>query len=159
MAIKRLQSEYKQYMKDPNYLYSLSPNENNFLLWDVIIIGPPETPFEGGLFECKFEFSTEYPNKPPNFSFKTLFPHPNIYKDGRVCISILHEGNDSWGYEHISERWNPSHSVNSILMSIILLLTNPNYESPANVEASLLCKNNYELYKNEIYKIVANTQK
>ena len=82
--------------------------------------------------------------------------HPNIYPDGKICISILHEGIDVYGYEDISERWNPSHSVNSILLSISSILCEGNIESPANVDASKLWKENFNEYKKIIYKQIAN---
>lgn len=158
MAIRRLQSELKQHLKEPNYFYSIDIDPNNFYIWNVLLIGPPDSPFEGGLFKCQFKFSTDYPNKPPEFRFITNLPHPNIYPDGRVCISILHEGQDEWGYEHISERWNPSHSVNSIMMSILSILINPNFESPANVDISVLWRDNWDQYKKILYKVISNTQ-
>ena len=158
MALKRLQSEYKQYLQDPNYFYSIEPNDNNFFIWDVLLFGAPDTIFEGGIFKCQFKFTQYYPNKPPEFKFISNLPHPNIYLDGKVCISILHEGTDVWGYETISERWNPSHSVNSILLSILSMLSNPNFESPANVDASVLWRDNWNEYKKRVYKIVAKSQ-
>lgn len=156
ISLKRLQTEYKQYLKNPNYFYSIKPNENNFYIWDILLIGPPDSLFEGGIFKCQFIFPKEYPTKPPEFKFISNFPHPNIYTDGKVCISILHEGKDQYGYESDSERWTPSHSVDSILMSIITMLPNPNFESPANIDISLLWKNNNIKYKNIIYNIIAN---
>lgn len=158
MALKRLQAELKQLIIDPNYFYTVEPDPNNFYIWNVLLIGPPDSPFEGGIFKCQFKFPQNYPNKAPEFKFITFLFHPNIYNDGKVCISILHDGKDEWGYEHISERWNPSHSVNSVLISILSILTDPNFESPANIEASVLWKNDLESYKNIIYKIVAQTQ-
>lgn len=155
--MKRLQSEYKQIIKEPNFFYSIEPDLRNFLVWNVLLIGPPDSPFEGGIFKCQLKFTSEYPNRPPEFKFLTNLPHPNIYKDGQVCISILHEGQDEYGYEDISERWKPSHGVNSILMSVISMLSNPNFESPANVEASVMWKNDINKYKNMIYKIVAKS--
>lgn len=152
MAIKRLQNEFKQYLKEPSTHYSLSPDNTNFLKWNIILLGPPETIFEGGSFRCQLEFTKDYPNKPPKFRFIDDLYHPNIYSDGRVCMSILHEGIDVFGYEDISERWNPSHSVNSILMSLLLILTNPNFESPANIDASKLWRDNFNEYKKIIYK-------
>jgi ubiquitin-conjugating enzyme E2 G1 len=152
MAIKRLQNEFKQYLKEPSTHYSLSPDNTNFLKWNIILLGPPETIFEGGSFRCQLEFTKDYPNKPPKFRFIDDLYHPNIYSDGRVCMSILHEGIDVYGYEDISERWNPSHSVNSILMSLLLILTNPNFESPANIDASKLWRDNFNEYKKIIYK-------
>lgn len=158
MSVKRLQSEFKQLYKEPNYFFSASPTDNMFK-WDIIIIGPPDTPFEGALIKATMEFPNDYPSKAPLFKFITPIFHPNIYPDGKVCISILHEGVDEWGYEHISERWNPSQSINSVLMSIISMFSSPNFESPANVDASKMWRENYDEYKKIIYKMVADSQK
>lgn len=158
MAIIRLRSELKQLRKEPNYFYSVTPDENNFLEWNFIMIGPPETFYEGGIFKGVINFPNDYPNKAPKLIFKTKMHHPNIYVDGTVCISILHEGVDQYNYEDINERWNPSHSVNSILMSVLSILGYPNFDSPANLDASTEWKNSEELYKKKIYKIVQASQ-
>jgi len=157
MAMKRLQSEYKQYLKEPSQYYSIAPDDNNFLKWNIILLGPPETIFEGGMFKCQLVFTKSYPNNPPVFNFVDKLYHPNIYPDGKVCMSILHEGEDVYGYEHISERWNPSHSVNSILMSLLSILSEPNFDSPANVDASKLWREDFNEYKKIIYKSIAET--
>ena len=112
--------------------------------------------FEGAQIKCTIDFPKEYPNKPPIFKFIDILFHPNIYPDGNVCISILHEGIDIYGYEEINERGNPSHSVDSIIMSIISILNNPNFESPANVDASKLWQEDFNKYKKIIYKFVTN---
>jgi ubiquitin-protein ligase len=69
MALKILRTEYKNILKDENSFYSVIPNMDNFYVWDVLLYGPPETIFEGGIFECKIEFSKDYPIKPPKFRF------------------------------------------------------------------------------------------
>ena len=89
---------------------------------------------------------------------KILEIHPNIYKNGLVCISILHEGTDIYGYEKDIERWLPTHGINTIMISIISMLSSPNFESPANIDASTLWKNNPDKYKQEIYKMVSLSQ-
>jgi ubiquitin-protein ligase len=155
MALLRLRNEYKEYLKEPNCMYSLEPNSNNFFEWNILLFGPSNTMFEGGIFKCNLLFTKEYPNKAPIFKFITQFPHPNIYKDGKICISILHNGEDEFEYEDISERWNPSHSVNSIILSIISLLIEPNLNSPADLDASLLWKTDMKKYKELIYSIIA----
>lgn len=157
MSLKRLKIEYETIIKEPNYYYSININPNNFYIWNIIMIGPPETLFDGALISCSLSFTKEYPNKPPIFKFNDKIFHPNIYNDGKICISILHEGIDEYGYEHISERWNPSHNVDSILMSILSLLDKPNFESPANIDASIMWQNNIKEYKKIIYKYVKNT--
>ena len=155
MAIKRLCQELRALEKDPNYYYSIKTNEKNLYIWKVLLFG--QELFEGSIIECQLTFPKDYPNKPPEFKFISSFPHPNIYPDGKVCISILHEGKDQWGYEDISERWNPSRSVDSIMMSILTMLSNPNFESPANVDASIMWQNDFEKYKKIIYSFVAKS--
>jgi ubiquitin-conjugating enzyme E2 G1 len=158
MALNRLQKEYKQLLKDPNYMFNVIPSEQTFFVWDIILFGSVDTIFEGGIFKAQLSFPKEYPNRAPEFKFITQIPHPNFYKNGKVCISILHEGVDEFKYESVSERWMPSHSVSTILMSIATLFTSPNLESPADIDASLEWKNNWNNYKNKIYKLVALTQ-
>jgi ubiquitin-protein ligase len=161
MAMKRLQSEFKQLCKEPNPYYSIElPDMKNFLVWNIMVFGAdPDSPFYGGIFKGTLKFPQEYPNKPPEFKFLTNIFHPNIYVDGKPCISILREGTDEWGYEHISERWNPSHSVNTIIMSVASMLSNPNFESPANIDASVMWKNNKDKYDETVYHMVSETQK
>ena len=61
-----------------------------------------------------------------------------VDKNGDVCISILHDpGEDKWGYERPEERWLPVHTVETIIMSVISMLADPNDESPANVDAGV----------------------
>ncbi|KAJ2802723.1 Ubiquitin-conjugating enzyme E2 14 [Coemansia furcata] len=83
-------------------------------------------------------FPESYPYAPPTLTFETDIWHPNVYKDGRVCISILHTaGDDPHGYEDAEERWSPAQSVESIVISVVAMLSDPNPESPANIDAAL----------------------
>lgn len=61
-----------------------------------------------------------------------------VDKNGDVCISILHEpGEDKYGYEKPEERWLPIHTVETIMISVISMLADPNSDSPANVDAAV----------------------
>jgi ubiquitin-conjugating enzyme E2 G2 len=100
--------------------------------------GPADTPWADGVFVATLSFPREYPLKPPKMKFLTPIFHPNIYADGRICISILHPpGDDPMQYEDRSERWTPVQSIEKILISVTSMLAEPNYESPANVEAAV----------------------
>ena len=156
MALQRIRSEYKQHLNDINSYYSIIPTSNVYI-WDVILFGPIDSIFEGGVFNCKLVFTSSYPIKPPIFKFITKLPHPNIYVNGDICISILHEGIDTSGYENINERWSPTNSVHSILMSILSMLSAPNFESPANVDASKLWRDDFPKYKMIIYNLISKT--
>lgn len=54
------------------------------------------------------------------------------------CISILREpGEDKYGYEKPEERCLPIHTVETIMISVISMLADPNGDSPANVDAAV----------------------
>ena len=85
--------------------------------------------------------------------------HPNVYPDGRVCISILHPpGEDDYGYEQASERWLPIHTVESIAVSVISMLSSPNDQSPANIEAAKEWREDYPAFKKRIQRLVRRSQ-
>ncbi|KXN92693.1 Ubiquitin-conjugating enzyme E2 G1 [Leucoagaricus sp. SymC.cos] len=114
-------------------------DDSNLYEWEIMIIGPPDTLYEGGIFRARLTFPDQYPLLPPKMRFITEMWHPSIYPDGNVCISILHDpGEDQWGYEDASERWSPVQTVTTILISVISLLScdPPNCDSPANVDAA-----------------------
>lgn len=82
-----------------------------------------------------------------------------VDKSGDVCISILHEpGDDKWGYEKASERWLPVHTVETILISVISMLADPNDESPANVDAAKDWRENYPEFKRKVARCVRTSQ-
>lgn len=113
--------------------------ESDMYNWEVAIFGPPNTFYVGGYFKAQIKFPLDYPYSPPTFQFLTNMWHPNIYENGKVCISILHPPvDDPQSGELASERWNPTQNVRTILLSVISLLNEPNTYSPANVDASVM---------------------
>lgn len=110
--------------------------------------------FSSPRFMFKFSYSS---SKITEFSLKKIF-HPNIFPDGRVCISILHSpGDDPLGYESSSERWSPVQSVEKILLSVVSMLAEPNDESPANVDASKMWRENRQEFNRIAQRIVRKT--
>ncbi|MQL67821.1 hypothetical protein Taro_000111 [Colocasia esculenta] len=134
-------------------------DDNNIFEWSVTIIGPPDTLYEGGYFNAIMSFPENYPNSPPSVRFTSDMWHPNVYPDGRVCISILHApGDDPSGYELASERWSPVHTVESIVLSIVSMLSSPNDESPANIEAAKEWREKRDEFKKKVSRIVRRSQ-
>jgi len=134
-------------------------DDSSVFEWNVTIIGPSETLYEGGFFNAIMSFPPDYPNSPPTVRFTSEMWHPNVYPDGRVCISILHApGDDPNGYELASERWSPVHTVETILISIIAMLSNPNDESPANVDAAKEWRETRDEFQRKVRKIVRRSQ-
>ena len=56
------------------------------------------------------------------------------------CLFV---GEDNWGYESAAERWKPVHSATTIIVSVISMLSEGNDESPANVDAAVQWRNDY----------------
>lgn len=106
--------------------------------WDAIIIGPDESPWEGGIFLLKIKLPKEYPHRPPSIKFITQMFHPNIYKNGNICLDIL------------QSKWSPVYDIRSVLISIQSLLTDPNTSSPANMEASKLYLSDRKDYNKKV---------
>ena len=52
----------------------------------------PESLYHGGYFKGQMRFPQDFPFSPPSFRFTPALYHPNVYRDGRLCISILHQG-------------------------------------------------------------------
>ncbi|KAK4353344.1 hypothetical protein RND71_028862 [Anisodus tanguticus] len=159
-----LQKQLKDLCKKPVDGFSAGlVDESNLFEWSVTIIGPPETLYlaikmhisfsDGGFFNAIMSFPQNYPNSPPTVRFTSEVWHPNVYSDGKVCISILHPpGDDPNGYELASERWSKgslghAFTVESIMLSIISMLSSPNDESPANVEAAKEWRDNRDEFK------------
>jgi ubiquitin-conjugating enzyme E2 G1 len=116
---------------------------------------------EGGLFPARLSFTDDFPNKPPECRFETPgFWHPNVYPDGRVCISILHEAKEDVlnAQELITEKWRPILGVEAILVSVVSMLSDPNPDSPANIDAAIEFRNDFESYKKKIRKLVRRSQ-
>uniref|UniRef100_A0A5K3F4B0 UBIQUITIN_CONJUGAT_2 domain-containing protein n=1 Tax=Mesocestoides corti TaxID=53468 RepID=A0A5K3F4B0_MESCO len=110
---------------------------------------------DGGWFKAVLEFPHDYPNHPPKMQFLTEMWHPNISLSGNVCISILHEpGEDRFGYELPEERWLPVHTVETIVVSVISMLAEPNPDSPANVDAAKMFRDDYEEFKRRVKETV-----
>ena len=62
----------------------------------------------------------------------------------------MHQGGDPTSDEPDSETWTPAQTVESVLISIVSLLEDPNVSSPANIDASVEFRKNPEAYKKKV---------
>lgn len=159
IARELLKRQYIELTRDGQCPFSVGLEDDNLLTWRVCFQGPVDTPYEGGLFTVLVYFPDDFPSNPPEIKFEQRMWHPNIYPDGRVCISILHPpGTDIFNeQEKAEERWRPILGVESIIMSVISLLGEPNVESPANVDAAVNLKNDPKDYKKRVIACVRET--
>jgi ubiquitin-conjugating enzyme E2 G1 len=73
--LQRLTTELK---KNPVEGFSAGlVDDSDIYTWDVLLLGPPDTLYEGGFFNCKLTFPKDYPLRPPKMKFITEIWHPN----------------------------------------------------------------------------------
>ncbi|KAJ3181104.1 ubiquitin-conjugating enzyme E2 G1 [Gaertneriomyces sp. JEL0708] len=150
-----LRRQLKELTKHPVEGFSAGLADDNIYEWDVMIVGPEGTLYEGGFFKARLSFPTSYPQMPPKMKFISDIWHPNVYDNGEVCISILHApGEDKYGYEKAEERWLPIHTVETIVLSVISMLSSPNDESPANIEAAKQWREDPKGFKRRVQRSV-----
>ncbi|WPH00900.1 Hypothetical protein R9X50_00373400 [Acrodontium crateriforme] len=150
MAEKILMNEYKALAKETWTNISLV-NENIFEWSVALIVLNPDSLYYGGYFKATMKFPQNYPFEPPVFRFARPLWHPNIYPDGRLCISILHQpGDDAMSGEQAGERWSPVQRVESVLISVLSLLDDAEVSSPANVDAGVMLRNDPAAYKDRV---------
>lgn len=71
-ATLRLMSDLKAITADCPPGVSASPlSESDLFTWVASIVGPDESPFEGGIFQLRIQFPDQYPEKPPRVRFIT----------------------------------------------------------------------------------------
>ena len=99
------------------------------------IEGAPNTPYERGVFWLSIYAPRDFPFIPPEVKFLTRVYHPNIDRQGNICVDILKP-----------EGWSASIDIEALLVSICSLLSGPNLEDPLVPEIAQTFCEDYELY-------------
>ena len=131
MALKRIQKELIDLGRSPPDNCSAGPtNETDQFNWQATIMGPDDSPYQGGVFFLNIVFPPDYPFKPPKVTFTTKIYHCNVNSNGAICLDIL------------KDQWSPALTISKILLSISSLLTDPNPDDPLVPEIANLLKSN-----------------
>lgn len=134
-TIHRLVKDVKQIIKNPlidNGIYYFHDDED-ILKGYAMIIGPKDTPYFGGYYFFEFSYPHDYPFSPPNVKYmtndgETRF-NPNLYKCGKVCLSIL----NTWH----GDKWSSCQTISSILLTLCSILNEkPLLNEPGQTENS-----------------------
>lgn len=112
---RRLQKELMAFVTDPPPGLSIDADatSQNLQDWTVDLRGADGTLYEGENFQLNFKFNSKYPFDAPQVMFvgNHIPVHPHIYSNGHICLSIL------------TEDWSPAHSVQSVCLSIMSMLS------------------------------------
>lgn len=141
-AIDRLQDEHRMIQRQPPPGGSASPRDlEHPFVWDATILGPENTPWEGGLFSLVIRFSCHHPYRPPFVRFTSKMYHPNITSDGLVALDL------------IQTRWNPNTRVGTILDKLQNLLASPSDLCPVKQDVAHLYRVNRREYERQVRRI------
>lgn len=117
---KRLIKDVKDLIKSPldeEGIY-YKHDETNILKGYAYICGPKDSVYFGGNYFFEFQFPRDYPHKPPKVTFQTNDGetrfHPNMYRNGKICLSIL----NTWK----GDPWTGCQSIRSILLTIVSIM-------------------------------------
>ena len=128
MATRRLNKELQDLNRDPPANCSAGVVDEDLFHWKGTIMGPEDTPYEGGVFHLDIYYPSDYPFKSPKISFTTKIYHPNIDSSGNICLDIL------------KNAWSPALTISKVLLSICSLLNEPNPDDPLVIDIAKLYK-------------------
>lgn len=117
----RIQSLIKhmdQLKKDPIPGIFVRHGGSRLDVMKIMIAGPQGTPYESGLFEFDLFCDHNFPQEPPktrlrNTASGTVMFNPNLYKNGKVCFSLLGTWGDGLAWNEICDT-----TLHQVLLSI-----------------------------------------
>ncbi|XP_076126831.1 uncharacterized protein LOC143106446 [Alosa pseudoharengus] len=115
---RRIMEELKSLHCDPHPYCSVFPSDTDFTFWKILMQGPPDTPYENGVFELYCQFGDAYPVKPPLVRFITPVYHCNVNNVGRICHNIF------------DRNYSANITMREILNAVYGLLIAPEPEDP-----------------------------
>jgi ubiquitin-protein ligase len=129
MALKRAMADLSEIQKEIYKGSGIFYQQYNDLCLEGVacVFGPTETPYEDCPMFYSFQLPSTYPFDPPKVQFKTYHRgvrfHPNMYVDGKVCLSILH----TW----TGPKWASTMRISTILVTLQSLMdTDPLRHEP-----------------------------
>ncbi|PSN55363.1 Ubiquitin-conjugating enzyme E2 S [Blattella germanica] len=132
--IRRVVKEMNDLVNEPPEGIKVNINDEDITDIQAYIEGPAGTPYAGGIFRVKLALGKDFPQTPPKAFFLTKIFHPNVAKNGEICVNTL------------KKDWKPDLGIKHILLTVKCLLIVPNAESALNEEAGKLLLEQYECY-------------
>jgi ubiquitin-conjugating enzyme E2 Z len=159
--IKRIINDIIEFKKNtPDGIY-IDIDKTDVTNMKALIIGPKDTPYEDGYFFFTLKFPHNYPESAPSVQMKTIDGkvrlNPNLYKCGKVCLSIL----GTWS----GPGWTSAQTITSVLLSIQTLMNEipirnePGFENTDPTSEKSINFNNYVnfyKYKLAILDVIDN---
>ncbi|GKT36126.1 hypothetical protein ADUPG1_009148 [Aduncisulcus paluster] len=135
----RVQTELRRIARHPDENIIVKCDGTNMQRISAWLHGAKGTVYEKGQFELEFNIPENYPVVPLKVRMLTPIFHPNIdFRTGEICLDILKE----------REGWTPAWGILSVCRAILILLDNPDADSPLNCDAGNMVRaGDFRAYK------------
>ncbi|XP_074623085.1 ubiquitin-conjugating enzyme E2 Z-like isoform X1 [Acropora palmata] len=130
-CVLRIKRDIMSIYNEPPPGMCIVPDKDDITKIHALITGPFDTPYEGGFYYFLIRCPPDYPIRPPRVKLMTTGGgqvrfNPNLYRNGKVCLSIL----GTWS----GPAWSPAQSLSSVLISIQSLLNEKPYHNEPGFE-------------------------
>ena len=141
--LRRIQNEInqiKQQSTDNKDIFTVEIVNDDIFHWEAWLNGPQDSLYSGFRFKLDIVLPENYPYAPINIKFITPIQHVNINTNGNICLDIL------------KTNWTPSQNIQSVIMSIGILLSHPNPDDALNSDLANLYRTSKAKYIERIQK-------
>ena len=146
LSVKRIKADIKNIVRsklDNEHIY-VWLNDENIYNMKFLVIGPKieKSPYQGGFYFFDCIIPKNFPLEPPRLKFVTTDGrvrfNPNLYSNGKVCLSIL----NTWN----GPGWTTATTLKMVLLSLQSILhehpiqNEPGYEKEFEVNQKIIIK-------------------
>jgi ubiquitin-conjugating enzyme E2 D/E len=154
---RRLQKELESFDERPEpYSIVRCVNIANLYSWTGSVMGPADSPYNGGVFHLDIRIPKDYPFNPPRIYFRTRIYHPNIgWNDGFLSLELL------------GKQWSPAITIRIALEMARIIMEDPDPDNTVlradQIEIARLCKRDRNRFNETArywtqYYAMSNTQ-
>ena len=126
MAAKRIVKEFKALSDMPEWcLVTQTLDTGDLFTVKVVMMGPLDSPFQGGAFNVCFRFPPDYPFRPPDVTLETPVYHPNVGANGKTFWDAA-----------VDDGWSPATQMSHILLQLQCNMKEPDLNCPISLDVA-----------------------
>lgn len=136
-------ADLRALQREPVPCAAAAPLDDNIYEWHATLLGPEDTPYEGGVFHLALLFPCNYPHERPKVRLLTPFPHPHVIGD-RICLDLLgdyqayfEDDLDATGRTE-GHGWSSAYTVSTILVQMEAFLMELDHVDPEKLSQYLV---------------------
>eukprot|EP00294_Goniomonas_avonlea_P003295 CAMPEP_0114542880 /NCGR_PEP_ID=MMETSP0114-20121206/2061_1 /TAXON_ID=31324 /ORGANISM="Goniomonas sp, Strain m" /LENGTH=478 /DNA_ID=CAMNT_0001727187 /DNA_START=68 /DNA_END=1504 /DNA_ORIENTATION=+ len=139
--VTEVQRMYQEAEREPCPTYFVHTEDSAVDHWQVLVLGPSNSPYANAAFEMSMKFDASYPIQPPSCQWLTtdcgrVRYGPNLYAGGKICLSILGT--------YSGEKWSAAMRGNSVILATQSLMDDEPFSKEPGFEKALASRGHPE---------------